>query len=169
LILLGIVFFITETFDIEVGRYGWPFFVIVPGLVIWLAAIFAGGPIGVAFSIVGAITTVTGVVLLAQDVTGYYESWAYAWALVAPGAVGLAMLVQGIIHRDREMAANGGRLTLVGLGLFLGFGLFFEGVVGLNGNPPAGLRDVVLPGGLVVLGLAIVVVGFLSGRSRAGE
>ena len=164
LIALGGVFLVGQMVDIDFGRYGWPLFIIVPGVAIWLVALMLGGPVGVGFSIAGAITTVTGFVLLYQDTTDHWESWAYAWALIAPGAVGLALAVHGLVHGDRELLDSGVRVALVGLALFLVFGVFFESMVGLGDNPSSTLRDTILPGGLVVLGIGIVLAGILSGR-----
>jgi hypothetical protein len=56
-------------------------------------------------------------------------------------------------------------MTLVGLGLFLGFALFFEGAVGLSGDRVAGLNDV-LP--FVVIGLGTLMV-LLSFTRRGGS
>lgn len=166
LIALGLVFLVGQYLDIDAERYGWPFFVIAPGVVIWLIALIVGGPVGVGFSIVGAITTVTGLLLLYQDTTGHWESWAYAWALVAPGSVGVALFVQGLVHGERELIESGWRTAAVGLGLFLGFGVFFEGIIGIGGTGPAAVRDVILPGGLLLLGV-IVVLGSLVGQRRS--
>ncbi len=168
LIAIGAVFLVGQWLDVDLERYGWPFFVIIPGALIWLFALALGGPAGVGVSIFGAITTVTGFVLLYQDTTGHWESWAYAWALVAPGAVGLALAVHGLVHGDRELLASGTRVLVVGLALFLCFGVFFVLVVGPGGNPPTALRDVVLPAGLVALGIVIVVAGLYSSVRRGG-
>ena len=51
------------------------------------------------FAIAGSIVTTVGSVLLYQQTTGHWESWAYAWALVGPGAAGLGMLVYGLLFR----------------------------------------------------------------------
>ena len=44
------------------------------------------GAISEGLAIAGSIVTVSGLILLIQDATAHYESWAYAWALVFPGA-----------------------------------------------------------------------------------
>ena len=167
LIGLGVIFLAGQILNVDIGAYGWPFFVIVPGAAILVVALVLPGPAGVGLAIAGAITLITGLVLLAQDLTTYYESWAYAWALVAPGGVGVGLFLEGLAHGDRNLVDGGLRTTFVGLALFLGFGIFFE-LIGLGGNPPVGLRTVVLPGGVILLGVAILVSGLLSNRRHAG-
>jgi hypothetical protein len=63
------------------------------------------------------------------------------------------------------VVTNGVRSLGTGLALFVGFGLFFEGVVGLSGAPflSTDLGPVVL----IAFGAAIVVAGLLRGRHRA--
>jgi hypothetical protein len=61
---------------------------------------------------------------------------------------------------DRELASDGLRLTLVGLGLFVGFAIFFEGVVGLSGRPIANL-DQVLPYAAIAFGVLLVILSLL--------
>ncbi len=122
----------------------------------------AGGG-GSGFAVAGAIVTVTGVVLAVQNQTGLWSTWAYAWALVAPGGVGLGLLVYGALTRQRELALAGAWALLVGLALFLGFAFFFESVIGLSGGRIRNL-DVVLAAALVVLGLVIVVFSLRPAR-----
>ena len=64
------------------------------------------------------------------------------------------------------MASGGLGALGVGLALFLGFGLFFEGVIGLSGDRIPELQSLV-PVALVGLG-AILVLGSLFGRARPG-
>jgi hypothetical protein len=109
----------------------------------------------------------TGIVLAVQNATGLWETWAYAWALVAPGGVGIGLLTYGLLTRQPDVARGGGWALMVGLGLFLGFGLFFEAVIGLSGARLAG-ADTILPAGLMVLGLVIVVLSVV-GRTRRRE
>ena len=73
------------------------------------------------------------------------------------------MLLYGLVHRDGQLVGNGFRTMLVGLGLFLGFALFFEGVIGLSGTPIANL-DQVLPYAIVGLGVLLVVLSFTGRR-----
>ena len=90
---------------------------------------------GVGLAVAGGITTVVGLILAVQNATGLWATWAYAWALVGPG---------GDRHRPHRIRARPSRpgarrervaLARSGLGLFVAFGLFFEGVIGLSGTP----------------------------------
>jgi hypothetical protein len=106
-----------------------------------------------------------GLVLWVQDTYDAYATWAYAWALVAPTGPGLGMLLYGLVRGDGELARDGLRTTLVGLALFVGFALFFEGVVGLSGEPIAQFEDV-LPFLAIGLGVLLVVASVAGGGRR---
>jgi hypothetical protein len=71
-----------------------------------------------------------GLVLAVQNATDLYATWAYAWALVAPGGVGVGLVAYGFLSGQREVLRAGLPILGVGVALFLGFGLFFEGVSG---------------------------------------
>jgi hydrogenase/urease accessory protein HupE len=120
----------------------------------------------VAFAIPGGIVTMVGVVLAVQSATGLWATWAYAWALVAPGGVGAGMLLYGIIAGQRDIARTGVPIVLTGLGLFLGFGLFFEGILHLSG-PDLPVAEPALAVGLVLLGVVVILSAFVGGRRRA--
>jgi hypothetical protein len=143
----------------------WPLWMIVPGLAMVAGSLFIPPRGGLGLAIPGAIIATVGGVLWVQETYGLYSTWAYAWALVAPTSVGLAMLVYGLAQRDRELAADGLRTTFVGLVLFAAFGLFFEGVLGLNGYAIANL-DEALPYLALGLGVVLVVVSLFTGRRR---
>src|ERR1700736_6305464 len=98
-VLIGAILLAGQFVHVDIGHYGWPFFVIVPGLVILFLALTASGAVSEGLAILGSIITVTGLVLLFQDGTDHYESWAYAWALVFPGAIGLGMILYGLTGR----------------------------------------------------------------------
>jgi len=79
--------------------------------------------------IVGGI----GVLLYWQNVTGNWESWAYAWTLI-PGFVGVGIVLTGLLSRgNRQSVHEGGTLILISLVLFAIFGSFF-GALGLMGK-----------------------------------
>jgi hypothetical protein len=159
LIIIGGAFLVSNVVGFELEA-AWPLFIIVPGLVLFGAAFAVGGEPGSGFAVAGSIVTTVGLVLAVQEATDLYETWAYAWALVAPGSVGFGLVLYGLLTRQPRLVSAGLPTLGVGLALFLGFGLFFEGVIGLSGVPE--LQNL-LPVGLVVLGF-VLVIGSLVGR-----
>lgn len=166
LVVVGGLTLLGRALAIDVLGIGWPVLIIAPGVALFAAAVAVGGPAGVAFAIPGGIVTMVGLVLAFQSATGLWATWAYAWALVAPGGVGAGMLLYGLIAGQRDMARAGLPILLTGLGLFLGFGLFFEGVLHLSG-PDLPIAEPVLAVGLVTLGVLVLLSGFVGGRRRA--
>jgi len=134
LITLGVIFLVAGPLDLLPGLSTWPFFIIVPGVALIALAFAVGGEGGVGLSIFGSIVTATGLLLLYQDTANHYESWAYAWALIAPGSVGFGMLVYGIGTGRPDLVRAGAIIGAVGLGLFLAGAVFFEGILGLSGR-----------------------------------
>ena len=166
LIVLGGLFLAGEQFNVNIERYGWPMFVIVPGLVLWVLGLVIPNEAGLGLAIPGGIVTTVGLILLFQDRTGAYASWSYAWALIAPGSVGATIFLYGVLHRKGDLIDSGLRTCAVGIGLFVGFGLFFENVIGVeSGGQTTALRDA-FPFMAVALGLVIVLLNLLPRRSR---
>ena len=129
LILTGALFLVGEQFNIDWGRYGWPAFVVVPGAAMLVLGLAIPNEAGLGLAIPGGIIASVGLILAFQAATDTYASWAYAWALVAPGSVGVSLFLYGLLHRRLDLLDAGLRSAAVGLGLFVGFGLFFENVV----------------------------------------
>ena len=51
------------------------------------------------------LVALVGVVLAVQETYGLYQTWAYAWALVAPGGVGVGLTIYGLLaRRGRSLA-----------------------------------------------------------------
>ena len=168
LVIIGAAVLVTRVVDLSFGGATWPLWIVVPGVAMLVGSFFIPPRGGLGLAIPGAIVTMVGLILWVQEAYGLYATWAYAWALVAPTAPGLGMLLYGLVQRDGELARDGLRTTLVGLGLFLGFMLFFEGVLGLSGSPIENL-DEILPYALIGLGVLLVVLSFFGGgRRRAG-
>ena len=134
LVVIGVAFLLIRVADMTLGSTSWPLWLIVPGLAM-LAGSFAIPPRGgLGLAVPGTMLAIVGGILWVQDAYGLYATWAYAWALVAPTGPGLAMLLYGLVRGDHELAADGFRTFLVGIGLFLGFAFFFEGVIGISGH-----------------------------------
>jgi len=170
LIAVGAGFLASQLFNVDLGRYGWPGFVIVPGVLMLGVGLAIPREAGLGLAVPGSIVTVVGLVLAFQEATGAWASWAYAWALVAPGSVGIALVLYGILHRHPDLVDAGARTAAVGLGLFVGFGLFFENVLGLdNGQSVTPLQNL-FPVLSVVLGVIIVLLNLLPhGRTPADK
>lgn len=165
LVILGGLALLGRAFSIDLLGLGWPIFVLAPGIALFIAGVAVGGRAGLGLAIPGGITSMVGVVLSIQAATGLWATWAYAWALVAPGGVGLAMVLYGLLTRQRDVARDGVPVLLTGLGLFIAFGLFFEAILHISGDRLP-LGEPVFAGALVLLGGAIVLMSLLGRRDR---
>ena len=164
LIVAGATFLVARTLGIDLAATGWPLFVIVPGIALWVVALVVRGRPGAGLAAGGGVVTNTGIVLAVQNATGLWATWAYAWTLVAPGGAGLGLLLYGLLVGRRDIALSGAWTLLVGLVLFIVFAFFFESVIGLSGRPIEGL-DTILAVALVVLGAVVVAFGLVGRRS----
>ena len=169
LVLLGVFFLASEQFGTDFGRYGWPIFVIVPGVFLLLMGLAIPHEGGLGAAIPGGIITTVGLVLAFQDATGAYASWAYAWALVAPGSVGVTLVLWGLLHRRWDIFDSGLRSAAMGLGLFIGFGLFFENVLSIDGGDSNTVLHNALPLMAVGLGVVIVLWNLFPSRPQSGQ
>ena len=163
LVVGGAIVLLGRATDLTLGPTAWPLWLIVPGVAMVVGSFAIPPRGGLGLAIPGAILAMIGVVLWFQATSGHYATWAYAWALVAPTGVGLGMLLYGLAHRDGELARNGLRTTLVGIGLFLAFGFFFEGVLGLSGVEFTNVRQAA-PFVSVAFGVILLIAAFLPGR-----
>ena len=164
LIVLGIIFFAGEQLNIDIGEATWPLYVIVPGLA--LVTLGLTQRRGSGLTIAGSIVTTVGLVLLYQNATDHWESWAYAWALVGPGGSGIGMLLYGTRSRDAKMARDGFWTILTSVGLFAVGLVFFEGIIGISGERLP-LPQWVLPVAVIVIGVLVLVRG-LTFRDQRG-
>jgi hypothetical protein len=163
LIVVGALFFVGQAVGFDLGRFKWPFFVIIPGLALSGVGLAAGGPTGERITPLGAAVTMVGVILLYQNTAEHFESWAYAWALVFPTSAGLGQMLYGSLKGSKEMVVAGRRSALIGVALFVVGAFFFEVVVGISGLG-LGLEHFGWPLGLVIVGIVLLVGGFLYRR-----
>jgi hypothetical protein len=166
LITLGFIFLFAGPLDLLPGLSTWPFFIIVLGVALIALAFAVGGEGGVGLSIFGSIVTATGLLLLYQDATNRYESWAYAWALIAPGSVGFGMLIYGIGTGRADLVRAGAITGAVGLGLFLAGAIFFEGILGIGGRVFGSAAQAIVAIAVIGLGIA-VLTGTVVSRGTA--
>src|ERR1700730_9773839 len=67
-VLIGAILLAGQFVRVDIGHYGWPFFVIVPGLLILFVALTARGAVSEGLAILGSVVTVTGAVAVVDDV-----------------------------------------------------------------------------------------------------
>jgi len=164
LVLIGVILLIGQFVHLDLGHYGWPFFIIVPGIALLVVALAGRGVIGEALVIAGSIITVTGLILLYQNSTDHFESWAYAWALVVPGAIGTGMILYGLSAGRPGNVRAGSRLVGIGVVIFLLGAAFFEGVIGIGNYEFGRSTGVVVGAVIIVLGALLLIANLTSGR-----
>lgn len=161
LIVAGVTWLLGSLFNLDLGRYGWPLVLIVPGLLLLLLGLATSGDGGgTSLAIGGSATLATGLLLTAQNVSGWWASWAYAWTLIAPLGIGVGLALYGWRWRRHGQLRNGIRLVLGGLALFVVGFLFFEGLIGLDINPLLRLNGTAWAVLLIAIGVAWLVVSF---------
>jgi hypothetical protein len=124
------------------GGLSWPFLVIGPGVLLLVLAVATGNAgLAVPACIVGGI----GIILCWQNLTGRWDTWRYAWALI-PGFVGVGALVQGLLEA-RPLKA-----ILDALWPILVSAVLFAVFSSLAGEGPfAGVEPYYLGGGALIL------------------
>ena len=162
LVLIGAILLVGQFVRVDIGHYGWPFSVIAPGILILFVALTARGAVSEGLAIFGSIVTVSGLILLVQDATDHYESWAYAWTLIFPGAIGLGMILDGVTARRPGNIRSGTRLVGIALVLFLLGAAFFEGIVGISGYQLDHTAGAVLGALVIALGALMLVLNLIS-------
>jgi hypothetical protein len=130
LILLGLAFLAYQMMPAWFGwlqvQMTWPLIVMAVGVFLLVFGLVVGAPgMAVPACIVGGI----GALLYWQNLTGNWETWAYAWSLI-PGFVGIGVILSGILGdgKLREDLEGGGWLLLISLTMFAIFGSFLGGL-----------------------------------------
>jgi hypothetical protein len=154
LVVVGLFALGVVVFGIDLTQYGWPLFVIIPGLTLLVVG-FVGG--GAGASVPGGIVTTLGLVLAYQSSTGDWASWAFVWALIAPGGVGLGLYLQALRDRDPVMLRRGRTLMFIAVMIFMIGFVFFESILGISGMDYGIFGKAALPGLLIVIGLILLV------------
>jgi len=102
----------------------WPLIIIGIGI-IFFAGMFASGRSGGGLAIPGAIFSGIGLLMFVQNITGHWESWAYAWTVIVM-SVGAGIYLAGWWSGSEGQRNAGKRVLGIGLILFVAFGAFFE-------------------------------------------
>ena len=164
LIIFGVLALLGQLFrNFNFWETFWPFFVIGVGL-LFFVGMFAGGRSVSGLAIPGSIITTIGLMLFYQNITNHWESWAYGWTVILM-SVGLGIFIMGVWGQNLTQRAAGLRVLRIGLILFVIFGAFFELI--FTAGRPFGLRAVIFPAGLILLGLYLILArsGLLSSSS----
>jgi hypothetical protein len=168
LLLLGIAVLLGQALnlDLDLGRVGWPLFVIVPGLGLLGVGLAAPGRPGEVVAMLGGLVTMAGVVLGVQHATDRFDTWAYAWTLVVLVGPGIGRWLVGVVAGRGDLAASGGWLIAAGLVGFLVLAVFFEVVIGIGGRPVGSAGRYGLAALLIVAGLVLLGRRLMSARRR---
>jgi len=164
LIVVGALLLLGQFVRIDVGHYGWPLFVLVPGVLLLVVALTASGALSEGLAIAGSSVTMSGLILFYQNATDHFESWAYAWALVFPAATGIGMILYGIRAGRPGNVRFGIRMLAGGVAIFLLGAIFFEGIIGIGGyhfDRSAGVTVGIL---IIAIGAVLFAFNFISDR-----
>jgi hypothetical protein len=164
LVVVGLFALGVVLFGVDLTQYGWPLFVIIPGLTLLVVG-FLGG--GAGASVPGGIVTMLGLVLAYQSSTGDWASWAFAWALIAPGGVGLGLYLQALRDRDPVGLRRGRTLMFVAALIFMIGFVLFESILGISGLDYGVFGKAALPALLIVIGLILLVRSIQRSRAKA--
>jgi len=164
LIAVGLLLILGRLLGLRLAAYLWPFFVIVPGAALLIGGLMIKGAAGQPLTMVGSSVAATGSLLFYQNITGHWQSWSYAWALVAPTALGLGLVIYGTLHGRPKVRKDGTDLATIGLVLFAVFGVFFELILGISGF---GFGHIVWPILLILAGVTLLARSILGRRRSA--
>jgi hypothetical protein len=164
LVVVGLFFLVIRLANVDLGTYGWPLFVIIPGLTLLIVGFVS---LGTGAAIPGGIVTMVGLVLAYQNSTSNWASWVYVWPLVAPGGVGVGLFLQGLRDRNQGMIAQGRTLMFIAALIFMVGFVFFESVLHITGTDYGLFGKVAAPALLVVIGVALLVWSVQRSRPKA--
>jgi hypothetical protein len=155
LVALGVLFLAQQSLGFDIGHYGWPLFIVLPGLA--MLAAFALGPRSAAgMAIPGCVVTTVGLILAVDNTFDVWQSWAYAWTLF-PAAAGIGLRLQGERLEQPNVIAAGTRLIEGGLLSFIVFATFFELILDLSHFGFSALRGTLGPALLIIVGLYLLM------------
>ena len=133
--------------------YLWPLTVIVFGG-LFFAGMFLGGRQFSGLAIPGSIIGGLGLMLLYQNLTSNWESWAYGWTLIVM-FVGVGIYIAGLYGNVERQKRAGAAVMRTGFILFVIFGAFFEMIFSMGRS--LGLRGLLFPSLLILLGAYLIV------------
>jgi hypothetical protein len=130
LILLGLLFLAYQLMPEQFGwlqiDLSWPLIIVGVGLFMLIFGLIVGAP---GMAVPASILSGIGGLLYWQNLTGRWDTWSFAWALI-PGFVGVGILLTGLLGggKLRDSIEGGGWLIIISLVLFAIFGSFLGGL-----------------------------------------
>src|SRR5487761_550042 len=164
LVVVGVFYFLVQITGVDLSSFGWPLFVIIPGITLLIVGFIS---LGTGAAIPGGILPVVGLVLAYQNSTGHWTSWAYAWALVAPGGVGLGLFLQGLRERNGNLIRQGRSLMFIALLIFMVGFVLFESILNISGINDEPVVKAALPALFIVIGILLLARSISNSRRRA--
>ncbi len=159
LIGLGILFLLNEVLNVDVWHYAWPFLVLLAGLLCF-AMMMVRGRDAARLALPASVLTMLGIIFLYQNTFDLFQTWAYAWTLIFPTAIGIGRYLEGWWSNRPDLAADGSRLARIGVVMFVLFAAFFELFINLSGFVRADVARFAFPLLLILIG-ALLIVGRL--------
>ena len=101
----------------------WALFILLPGLA-FLRAYDSGHEAAAPMAIPGMLITGTGAIFLLQSLTGFWESWAFAWTLYGV-FLGSGLVMMGKRINDDTLIKVGRAFTIAGGGAFFILGSLY--------------------------------------------
>jgi len=151
LIGVGVLFLLGQVFSrFAFWHYFWPFAVIGFGA-LFFVAMLAGGKQMAFMAIPGSIITVSGLMLLVQNLTSDWVNWSYGWTITII-SVGLGIFLMGAYEGNEDRRQAGMKVMKVGAILFVIFGIFFGMLFSFFGP-----HQYFFPALLILLGVYLVI------------
>lgn len=160
MVALGVVFLSQQLFSFAGLGFPWPLFIIGPGLLLF-GLMVVGGRGAAGLAVPASIMTALGILFFFQSAFDYFESWAYAWALL-PTAGGVGTALAGLWSENPQLARNGARAAAVGFTILLAFGAFFELLIFRHGAITGHAWTIAL----ILVGGFLLLRGWAERRSR---
>jgi len=129
----------------------WPLILIGIG-VVFFAGMFASERSGGGLAIPGAIFSGIGLLMFLQNITNYWQSWAYGWTVIVM-SVGIGIFIAGWWSDSESQRQAGKRVFGIGLILFVLFGAFFEMIF-----QSSQFAQILFPAALIVLGGYLIIM-----------
>lgn len=165
LLAAGAWILISRFVHLDLGAWLWPFWIIVPGGLLVALGFRDTRRNSEGLVTFGSIVAVTGIILFLQNITGQWQSWAYAWTLLFPGSIGLGKYLWGSQMHDEHAVRQGEQSMQTALIMFVAFGLFFEVILGIGGLHLGSVGHIIVPVLLIAGGAALYLTS-LSGERK---